>query len=178
MYEHEGSMFTPPPAGRQVFRGSVWGPASSYWVFLAGWLVIVAGVGRSSPPAGAVIGLAGAVVIAAVAWFAVGTSIAVDATTLTVTRRLRQAWTIPTSDLLQVTEVIPVRPRAPSMAGWTFVAVDPDNAGVEGSAAGQDGPSRRRASVELAMFSPLDRRRLRALFAEVLVDADAGMHRR
>lgn len=155
----QGTMFSPP--AERIFRGSPWGPASSYWFAIAAWAIILGGVGKSSLVGGAVVFGIGVVVFGGMTLFATGTSIEVSPDELVVRRRWRPVWRVPMRDFRYVVENIPTRPRAPSMAGWAFHATD-----------------ERRVGVELAMFSPLDRKRLRTLFAAVLVDADAGMPRR
>lgn len=149
-----------PPAAPVTVRGSIAGPLSSYWWVLAAASVLVWAFSRSNVPLAigvlALVGL-GAVVM----WFlATGTEITVSAAELVVRRRLRPTWRIATRDFRYIVENIPTRPRAPSLAGWRFQAVD--------------GPG---PELELAMFAPHDRRFLRKLFRDVIVDADAGMRR-
>lgn len=152
-------MFT-PPVTPVTFRGSVWGPASSYWWVLAAAAVIGWALARSSPIA--LLWALGALTVLSlvVAYTAIGTSITVGPDELIVKRRWRPTWRVPMREFRYVVENIPQRPRAPSLAGWKFHTMT----GVG-------------ASVELAMFSPLDRRGLRKLFGDVVVDADAGMRR-
>lgn len=153
-------MFTPPSLP-VTFRGSAWGPVSSYWWALAAASVILWALARSSPTA-LLVALAVLVAVsAAVVYTAIGTVVTVGPDELSVKRRWRPTWRVPMKDFRYVVENIPSRPRAPSLAGWKFHSTA--GAGI---------------AIELAMFSPHDRRAMRKLFGDIVIDADAGMRRR
>lgn len=152
-------MFT-PPSERTVVRGSALGPVSAYALFLLAWPIVMWGVRGSVPGLLVVIG-GGVVAIATAAFIAAGASVAVDADEIVVTRRFRAPWHTRLDDFRYVSENIPSRPRQPALAGWTFR-----------TGSGEE------AKLELSHFAPRDRRHLRALFRDVIVDADVALKRR
>lgn len=130
---------------------------ASYWFAVAAVIIIVIAVGRSNPMTAVwiiLLALAGLLLATA---FATGSAIIVTEQEIIVRRRMRAEWSIPVAALTTIEEHIPMRPRARSLAGWVFRA---------------DGYPQ--ATIEMAMFAPLDRRRLRAVFADVLVSPDLG----
>ncbi len=152
-------MFT-PPAERTAVRGSALGPVTAYALFLLAWPIVLWGVRGSITAMLVVIGV-GVAAIAGAAFFAAGASVTVDADEIVVTRRFRPPWRTRIDDFRYVSENIPSRPRQTALAGWTFRTGSGDE-----------------AKLELSHFAPGDRRRLRALFREVIVDADVALKRR
>ncbi|MGF3052798.1 hypothetical protein ACQUSY_02340 [Microbacterium sp. YY-03] len=138
-------------------HGSVWGLLASYWFALAAVVIIVIAVGRTNPTAAMWVILVALIALLVSSAFATGSAVIVTERAITVRRRLRAEWSIPAADLTTIEEHIPMRPRARSLAGWAFRA--------EGHP---------KATIEMAMFAPLDRRKLRNVFADVLVSPDLG----
>ncbi len=138
-------------------HGSVWGLLASYWFALAAVVIIVIAVGRTNPTAAMWVILVALIALLVSSAFATGSAVIVTEHAITVRRRLRAEWSIPAADLTTIEEHIPMRPRARSLAGWVFRA--------EGHP---------KATIEMAMFAPLDRRKLRNVFADVLVSPDLG----
>ncbi len=138
-------------------RGSVWGLISSYWFAVVAVLIIVIAVGRTNPTAAMWVILVSLLILLVAAAFAAGSEISVTADEVIVRRRLRGEWRTPAAQLSTIEEHIPMRPRARSLAGWVFR-----------TATGE------KTTIEMAMFAPSDRRRLRATFADVLVSPDLG----
>ena len=138
-------------------HGSVWGLVSSYWFAVAAVLIVVVAVGRTNPTAAMWVILVAIAALLIAAAFATGSAIIVTDTTVVVRRRLRPEWSVPIADLSTIEEHIPMRPRARSLAGWVFHAT-----------------GHPKATIEMAMFAPLDRRKLRSVFADVLVSPDLG----
>ncbi|WP_040166730.1 hypothetical protein [Microbacterium gorillae] len=153
-------MFTPPESP-VVVRGSAAGPLSAYLLAVLAWGIVLWGVGRSNLIGGAVVLGIGVLAGAIAVWFATGAAVELDPNQVVVRRRLRPVWRSSLGNLTHVVENIPARPRMPSLAGWTFRTRDGET-----------------AQLELALFAPADRRRLRRLFDDLVVDADAGLRRR
>lgn len=138
-------------------HGSIWGLVSSYWFAVAAAIIIVMAVGRGNPTAAMWVILVGLAVLLLATAFANGSAISVTESEVIVRRRMRGEWRAPIASITSIEEHIPMRPRARSLAGWVFMA--------EGQP---------KATIEMAMFSPMDRRKLRATFADVLVSPDLG----
>ncbi len=138
-------------------HGSIWGLVSSYWFAVVAVLIIVAAIGRGNPVAAMWVILVSLAVLLLATAFATGSAISVTDSEIIVRRRLRAEWRVPVAELTSIEEHIPLRPRARSLAGWVFLA-----------------HGHPKATIEMAMFSPLDRRKLRSVFADVLVSPDLG----
>jgi len=152
---------SPLPLEPLVVRGSGWGLVATYWFAVAAWLVIVVGVMRSNVAFGVVILVAGVLAAAVAAWFAAGVEVRVSAAEVSVKRRLRPVWRVHGENFDRVDEHVPVRPRAPSMAGWSFHSFDGTH-----------------ATLEIAQLAPRDRSRLRKALNGRIVDVEARMQRR
>ena len=154
-------MFT-PPAEPVTARGGAAGILSAYWWGALAAAIVAGGLFvRGSSVAAAMVVIIGLLLLGVLTYIARGTRIEVTSTTLSVRRRFKPVWTVEMRDFNYIVENIPSRPRAPALAGWTFKT-----------------HSGKRCGMEIAMFSRDDRRMLRRLFADVIVDADAGMRRR
>lgn len=149
-----------PPAERVVIRGGVVGPLSAYALFLIAWPIVLWGVRGSGPALIGVIAV-GVIAIGVAAVVSRGASVEVSEDQIVVTRFLRAAWRTSVADFRYVAENIPSRPRMPALAGWTFHT-----------------GSGRTVKLELSHFAPADRRRLRALFRDAIVDVDVALKRR
>lgn len=153
-------MFVPPSEPVQI-RGGMWGPLSAYAVVIVALGIIVSALARGSMVNAVFVLVVSLAVFGALIFTAAGARVEVTPTELVVARRWRAPWRVPLTDFRYVSENIPSRPRLPFLAGWTFRT----GSGTE-------------AKLEIAMFAPADRRRLRKLFADVIVDADAGLRGR
>lgn len=153
-------MFVPPLVPVTV-RGSMWGPLSAYAVVIAALGILVSGLARGSMLNAVVVAVIGVAVFGALIFTATGARVDVSDTELVVARRWRPTWRVSLEDFRYVSENVPARPKLTFLAGWTFRT----GSGTE-------------AKLEISMFAPADRRRLRKVFADVIVDADIGMNRR
>ena len=150
-----------PPEKPVVVRGGMWGPLSAYAVVIVALAIVVSALARGSMINAVIVLALALAVFGALIFTANGTRVEVTPDELVVARRFRPEWRVPLTDFRYVNENVPARPRLPFLAGWTFRT----GSGTE-------------AKIEIAMFAPAERRRLRRLFADVIVDADAGMNRR
>lgn len=135
----------------------MWGLLSSYWFVAAAIAVLAFAIGRSQPTLVIWIILAALCGLGVATAFASGAQIIATDTEVIVRRRLRPEWRTPAVDLRSIEEHIPLRPRARSLAGWVFLSH-------------QHG----KATIEVALFAPAERRKLRRAFADVLVSPDLG----
>lgn len=149
------------PNEQVTVRGSAWGPVTTYWFAVAAWLIIFVGIGRGNPMIGGAIAVIGLMVIGLASFAAAGTEISVGASEVRVKRRFRGTWAVPGDRFDRVDEHIPMRPRAPSMAGWQFFSTQGDS-----------------VTVEVAMLSPLSRRRIRKALGDRIIDVEKRMQRR
>lgn len=152
---------TPLPLEPLIVRGSAWGLLATYWFAVAAWLVIAGGVIRTNVAFGGLILVVGVIAGAIAAWVAAGVEVRVGAAEVSVKRRFRPTWRVHGEAFDRVDEHVPVRPRAPSMAGWTFHGIDGTH-----------------ATVEIAQLAPRDRSRLRKALDGRIVDVEARMQRR